>query len=432
MDDLIISIFYYIVAILNFIWDHGSALIAGFAAWATWRAAKEASRSADIARQSMEKSTHLANKTLTETQNFNNKNSFENHYTLLLEQHNLYHQQLCNHIDRKGSRDEPNDMTALFENAITPGYLDNTLDVLTGHQIVSRYMRTLYHLLKFVDEAFYIKDDLRQMKNYTSPLRSAIRNDVLYLIAVNALNVQTNRAKQSGYPRYQKLLHKFDFFEHAVFFFPTEPNRFILTVDEISLIHSNLSLNSSDYIERLRENLLKGVFDPPPLEINSPAVLCLITYDNFLKESMGRAFGSLDKKMISDLENVIEKMMYIYESSYERIKCIHSWEYQKGNGAQWQNCTKKFICKIEHDVSIGKKNIYNNYSFRDPSKTDENNSFIRGETVIDLVGYLIRYRYFYQSVVAFGGRDKLAETLRCKFIQKIRCSESKMSLYKIS
>ncbi|MDG1641110.1 hypothetical protein DA718_25420 [Klebsiella huaxiensis] len=65
------------------------------AAVATWQAAKEAARSAKIARESMEQSAESARQTLAETQRFNRRSNFENRYALLLAQHNNYHDQVC-------------------------------------------------------------------------------------------------------------------------------------------------------------------------------------------------------------------------------------------------------------------------------------------------------------------------------------------------
>ncbi|MFP3393567.1 putative phage abortive infection protein, partial [Brevibacillus sp. SIMBA_076] len=84
------------------------------------------------------------------------------------------------------------EINAFFDESIYDEKLEGCFSFLTGHQIISRYMRVLYHLLKFVRENgdFNGSDPITFQKNYTSPLRSTIRNDVLLLIAVNALNVR--------------------------------------------------------------------------------------------------------------------------------------------------------------------------------------------------------------------------------------------------
>jgi hypothetical protein len=163
--------------IVSFAWEHGSSVIALFAAWATWLAAKQAARSADIARSSMLASAQAAHETLEETRNFNRRSSFENRYAMLLDQHNIYHQQVCDYIEREQNNGKSGGVNSFFDSARSTGKLEESLAFLTGHTVISRYMRTLYHLLKFVSDEFYTSDDaLRKMKGYVSPLRSAIRN----------------------------------------------------------------------------------------------------------------------------------------------------------------------------------------------------------------------------------------------------------------
>ena len=70
------------------------------------------------------------------------------------------------------------------------------------------------------------------------------------MIAVNALNINSDNAINSGYPHYQKLLHTFDFFEHAVFLSPFEPNIFGNEKPE-EKIHELVRDKQSKYIHKL-------------------------------------------------------------------------------------------------------------------------------------------------------------------------------------
>lgn len=97
--------------------------------------------------------------------------------------------------------------------------------VLMGHAVISPYMRILYHLLKHIDDNYYENGLeglvlIQKKKEYTSPLRSLIRNDVLYLVALNSIITKTNIdriEKDNGYGRYQKLLHGFNFLNTQFF-----------------------------------------------------------------------------------------------------------------------------------------------------------------------------------------------------------------------
>lgn len=190
--------------------------------WATVAAAGFGGLSALVAAQALLKTSKAA----TESQNTNARQGFEQRYTLLLTQHNTLHDAVCKHLESDRNYQNTHGVSIpLRELNNQVDGLTGYFNFLTGHPIISPYMRILYHLLKHIDQDPYIKDKSAEEKRmYSSPLRSYIRNDVLFLIAVNALNVKSERMMDAGYQNYQKMLHRFNFFEHAIFSNPDNPN----------------------------------------------------------------------------------------------------------------------------------------------------------------------------------------------------------------
>lgn len=194
--------------------------------YSTAIAALFAAVSAGIAVWAMKKNGESSRSLLAETQRTNARQGFEQRYTLLLAQHNALHDSLCEHLNTeptiRNTHDVANPLSA-YNNELSG--LERYFYFLTGHPVISPYMRVLFHILKHINDDPYMLDKTDAEKRlYSSPLRSYIRNDVLFLIAVNALNVNSDHPKVAGYPMYQKLLHRFNFFEHAVFTNPRHPN----------------------------------------------------------------------------------------------------------------------------------------------------------------------------------------------------------------
>ncbi|MDD7998245.1 putative phage abortive infection protein [Kosakonia radicincitans] len=194
--------------------------------YSTAAAAVIAALSAAIAVWAMKKNVESSGSLLAETQRTNARQGFEQRYTLLLTQHNALHDELCKHLNTEPQiSNEFGVKSPLSKWNSDQSGLERYFYFLTGHPVISPYMRILFHLLKHINDDPYIVDKSDEEKRvYSSPLRSYIRNDVLFLIAVNALNVSSDRLKKAGYPKYQMLLHRFNFFEHAVFTNPRQPN----------------------------------------------------------------------------------------------------------------------------------------------------------------------------------------------------------------
>ncbi len=116
----------------------------------------------------------------------------------------------------------------------------------TSINILSPYMRVIYHILKLINEnSNYITND----KSYSNIIRSVIPYDILLLIAINSMFFyKTKQEKEitrlsdiflyndnqfkihNDYYKYFILLKKYDFFEH-------------LTLDFNSIINKSTSVN---------------------------------------------------------------------------------------------------------------------------------------------------------------------------------------------
>lgn len=242
--------------------------------YSTAAAAAFGALSALVAVKAMIKSSQFSRKTLLENQKANARQTFEQRYTLLLTQHNALHAALCTYLDNEPEIKNAHGVSyklSDYNNSI--GGLERYFYFLTGHAVISPYMRILFHLLKHINSDPYMTGKTDSEKRlYSSPLRSCIRNDVSFLIAVNALNVHSDKVKAAGYPEYQKLLHKFNFFEHTVFSNPREPNepypvdalylkefrKLSLVEQEYDFLHKKISSAAGHFCGCFIENIKKA------------------------------------------------------------------------------------------------------------------------------------------------------------------------------
>lgn len=366
------------------------------AAGAAMLAAKEAANSANIARQSMNESLLSARETLNEARAFNRLSRFENRFAVLLEQHNHYHLQVCEYLDSGLTPDRlPDEISQFFKDSVRDGGLEKCLSFLTGHEIISRYMRTLYHLLKYVKDEFYVDGNAKRlMKNYTSPLRATIRNDVLYLIAVNALNVISPGAILSGYRRYQALLHEFDFFEHAVFTEPHKPNAITFSERTSWLMDFKLYPGLHAFSGKLQSRLLEKNFIFPELEVISPLALCLLTYDNPLKKKAEQALQNLEHTLSIEVDKRITIMTDTCKASVNLIECIRGWEYRATESEKFKPVTPALLSEMNESLERRNGERFRNYHFHDPEELSPGNENASGQTVLEHLDTLKRYANF--------------------------------------
>lgn len=352
---LLLSVIWGVLKLFKVVFDNWSSLstlITTLAttggAIATWMAAKRAAESAQIARESMEATMHLGSQTLEETQATNRRTAFESRYNMLLAQHDNYHRQLCDYLDEKKEGVE-----AFFSKHIYDTNLDKCFSFLTGHQIISRYMRVLYHLLKYVRESgdFSGKDNLKFQKNYTSPLRSTIRNDVLLLIAVNALNVRDERAKNSSYPYYQLLLHDFDFFEHAIFMFPQTPNDLFVQNDWPGKVQDLVLNDQSQFSENLTQSVKEKSrsFEVPEVRLFSPLIMVMTVFENPMKRDALKALDSLPMSlcMKESLHSTIDDVLNKHTEAGELWDELPTSKYTLENNKTPREITDSMINSLE-------------------------------------------------------------------------------------
>ncbi len=137
--------------------------------------------------------------------------AFNQRFSLLLTQHNTYLEKVNTYVRTDSG-------WSFIKKLFDSKKHYEAFDAMSGHITLSPYMRILYHTLKFIEEDFFgSKDDVVGRKKYTSLIRSLISNDVLFLIAVNSIYIR-NEGAYNQYYKYQYLLQRFDFFEHADFF----------------------------------------------------------------------------------------------------------------------------------------------------------------------------------------------------------------------
>lgn len=172
-----------------------------------------------ISADSSRKSSLIAQKVFEDNLRSSKYNNFEQHYNSLFALHNDLHNSVCDFLDTTDKKDHNGRNIvggkSYFDNVRKMKTLEEAHNTLMGHSVISPYMRVLYHLLKHI---FSYTDDPDVFKKYTSPLRSMVRNDVLYLIALNASVIYKDSSNDdNGYQDYRKYLNKCVFFEHAIF-----------------------------------------------------------------------------------------------------------------------------------------------------------------------------------------------------------------------
>ncbi len=238
-------------------------------------------------------SAKIAAKALELSYENSRKDDYIKQFTLLLEQHNNLHKSVVKYIDslknNKGIISDSDDKGIIRWDES----LEDAANKLYQNYNFSIYMITLYRLLKHIDENFYKKNSsdkfIKEKKEYSSIVRSVIRNDVLFLIAINSFN------KNNSFKEYKKKLEKFSFFKHMnaekisdkIIF---NENKFINefknsisnlidsyidkkeTSNANSLLPSNISILMINYLQREENKFLKNKIE----EVVNQAILCKV------------------------------------------------------------------------------------------------------------------------------------------------------------
>lgn len=431
-----------------------SAMGTVWAAIATWLAARKAAESAQIARQSMEYSVDLGKKTLAETQTSNRHTAFENRYAMLLAQHDNYHNQLCSYLDtgkmsrpkyeeikkltsskRTDRQQNKIDIYEFFHASIHEPGIKNCLAFLTGHEIISRYMRTLYHLLKFVHTEDVSKGTIKNefQKNYTSPVRSTIRNDVLLLIAVNALNVRSQRAKNASYPYYQQMLHDFSFFEHAIFMFPSNPNSLFSrdnwkkqVQDQVIITQSAFSTKLSSQLDETNPN-----FRVPEVRLISPLIMVLYIFENPMRKAVLQALESLslcwavNGQVIDKIKTAKEKVQY----SGQYVVGLPSCYYQSSSNSGWERVTEEILSDLDENI-FKPSWKFDSYKFKmaiDGAVIPRDGKLVRSH-----IGTFKRSKNILEEYERYDGAERYAHHLAQRHDETISNSLNEIESYNVT
>lgn len=291
-----------------------STVATAFAFFAAAWNAHEARRSSKAAGDSIKnaKESLEASRMSSAIENFNS------HFSLLLEQHNISHQKLCEYLDTPEGIKFTNNLIERQEKPLTK--LSSSCRQLYTHSIISPYMRVLYHIFKFVNENYYgQKDDVQGRKKYTSLARSLIRNDVLCLIALNSADAGApDNNEDYGFKTYQYYLHKYNFFEHANFISWRNEKNFDDSKDKVRDIFDDWLRNGAlKFIKTSAENAIDNkieIFNADGSALLPIKIILIFIYSNPFNDLL----KSHIKKTQAIIEVMFEKVLDANEEAYNK------------------------------------------------------------------------------------------------------------------
>lgn len=355
----------------------------------------------------------------------NKKSSFNNKFSLLLEQHNKYHDELVNNLDNKNQEEKKKEKWKLLF-CCDYHYPNN---YLYGNAEFSPYMRVLYHILKNIDGEF--KNNYSEAKKNTSLVRSLIRNDILYYIAINSLS-----DKNTSFQHYRYLLKKYNFFEHLNIY-----DEKYLNTDSLNLKNIKLSMdNLKNTLElHLKNKINNYFFEKYPsvfsydneylneTKFNFPT---LIKYNYYYNVSF---YTELKKDLIKYIANImdkhyiacqIKKILYTHDdlSKYKYYTVGLSFDYYskykkymrysdyngKFNPIKFKKIIYKSILEIKTDENGILDDEFNYSGFRDSIfgkyKTShiyvtKNNFKFKDLTTYDYFENNMRFERFYKNLI---------------------------------
>lgn len=256
------------------------------------------------------KSVEIAEASLQSSLENSRKDDFIKQLTLLLEQHNRSHDALAKSIDSNDGQ-LISDSSSFIQWDMT---LEEASKKLFQNFQYSPYMRILYRNLKYINESFYLVSNnnkyIEEKKQYTAILRSVIRNDILFLVAINAKN------EIKIFRKYEKMLKDFSFFEHII-------------VDNIG---EKIKFNIDDFILTFKLDLEKS-------------------FDFFFNEYLNNKIYEHDELKEKNIFNGYITLKYSFV--YELMREFSTWQYNLFKG--------KLINKIKEitfDLLVEKKNSF--------------------------------------------------------------------------
>ncbi|PPE62503.1 hypothetical protein F157LOC_01352 [Pectobacterium brasiliense] len=375
-------------AILSFI----TVIATAWAAYAAGRSAKISVKALEMTKDTADKSIKIAEESLNATHMANKRAAFEQHYSLLLAQHNIYHEKVCNYLDDKeeiNSAKEKSEIFNIFHCRFQSGSLEKSIQFLTGHPVLSPYMRILYHILKHISDNFYDTNASdKQRRQYSSPLRSVIRNDVMFLIALNALNMTGESKRSAGYIKYQNMLRQFDFFEHAVFINPKEPNTKIQPKRAYKIFTNDEKSNYSHYYNGILNMAKQCKIYDGEINFNNPAFICISIYDNPLHEAVKLIYDGIKENILSDLTRDINNFIDAHQERLEKINRISNGIYGSSDDAIGKTNSKEHMTSLKEYIRNGDKTVMleiKEFQFSSSREIYDNNWGLTGVNVIELL-----------------------------------------------
>ncbi|MFB5185240.1 putative phage abortive infection protein [Yersinia intermedia] len=299
-----ILLFVVVFILIGVFWSWfqtNAAIIGGLATalafFATAWAAHEGRKSAKAALRAVKTSENA----LEETRANYRMDAFNQRFSLLLAQHNTYLEKVNTYVRTDSG-------WSFIKKLFDSKKHYEAFDAMSGHITLSPYMRILYHTLKFIEEDFFgSKDDIVGRKKYTSLIRSLISNDVLFLIAVNSIYIR-NEGACNQYYKYQYLLQRFDFFEHADFFIIYHQND-IDKKNELKEpfrgLEYSLRLCFHEYVSNGNYN---SIIEYKP-EVRVPVIVAYI-YKNPLQNLVINWFNNVPRSLVKIFIEKIDKRDY--------------------------------------------------------------------------------------------------------------------------
>ncbi|MGX9257993.1 putative phage abortive infection protein [Pantoea ananatis] len=252
-------------------------------------------------------STKVSEATLIHTQKTSRRDEFISRYTLLLEQHKEQLSVVKSYLDGDSGKKQLEELTLETDHL-------KAFKTLQGHSVLSPYMRVLYHLLRHINAYYVDNASTEEKKLYSSTVRSLIRNDVLFLVAVNSSYVIEDN-EENDYGKYQRLLRDFDFFEHALFFSAVNvaPG---LEKDAVSKAGNKVvkALNNNHKIVIEYD---KSYLDLQSADFSMPFIVSCI-FDNPLHEKSLAFLNGIKARIEYNTREACEKYLVQYKSKGER------------------------------------------------------------------------------------------------------------------
>lgn len=360
---------------LSFYDSHNGAIVGVFTSlgalftvgvfYTTHKATKNAEKNLDLVRENLR------------------KDDFVKQFTLLLDLHNKSHAIMMENIDRYSEKN--NEKIIIGEKDKKNTLIDWTLsDVDAAEKLYrkyefSPYMRTLFRILKHIDNNFFNKEfeneenEFKAKKEYSSVLRCMIRNDVLYFVAINSLN------KRPIFRNYEEKLTNLCFFEHLN---PYEINdelsfkldEYIKKLNIINLIDA-ITLNEIYKINKIKV-LNKYLKTNYSLTLHYPFPIVIIY--KFMKWEHGRIIEKITNEIneIICIDNINKTLNTVFfDPELKKIKEYHIHKALRINhNGTAESVSYKGIISISDEVNLIKNNNENKDDFikRKESELGEN------------------------------------------------------------